>query len=180
MIEKEDMATTPRPITQDTIDTSFNTIQVPATQEATIPTANPFIDVDDLLALKVVSDPQISPDGSLIAYTVLQCDEETNTTSSAIWLIHSKDSKAQTPRQLTGTGSNKHLDFAPRWSPDGQSLAFLSDRNGSARQSPPQPALSRLRTVTAARFAKAAFCSRAARRGGHHNRTRGRMSRTRL
>ncbi len=133
MIEKEDMATTPRPITQDTIATSSNTIQVPATQEATIPTANPFIDVDDLLALKVVSDPQISPDGSLIVYTVLQCDEETNTTSNAIWLIHSKDSKAQTPRQLTGTGSNKHLDFAPRWSPDGQSLAFLSDRNGSAQ-----------------------------------------------
>src|SRR6266496_986429 len=133
MIEKEDMATTPRPIAQDTFATSSNTIQVPATQEATIPTANPFIDVDDLLALKVVSDPQISSDGSLIAYTVLQCDEETNTTSSAVWLIHSKDSKAQIPRQLSGTGSNKHHDFAPRWSPDGQSLAFLSDRNGSAQ-----------------------------------------------
>ena len=132
MIEKEDMATAPRPIAQDTITASSTTIQVPATQEATIPTANPFIGVDDLLALKVVSDPQISPDGSLIAYTV-QCNEETNTTSSTIWLIHSKDSKAQTPRQLTGTGSEKHHDFAPRWSPDGQFLAFLSDRNGTAQ-----------------------------------------------
>ena len=83
MIEKEDMATTPRPIAQDTITASSTTIQVPATQEATIPTANPFIGVDDLLALKVVSDPQISPDGSLIAYTV-QCNEETDTTSSSI------------------------------------------------------------------------------------------------
>ena len=72
MIEKEDMATTPRPITQDYYYHLITTIQVPATQEATIPAANPFIDVDDLLALKVVSDPQISPDGSLIAYTV-QC-----------------------------------------------------------------------------------------------------------
>ncbi len=133
MIEKEDMATTPRPIAQDTITTSSTTIQVPATQEATIPTANPFIGVDDLLALKVVSDPQISPDGSLIAYTVLQCHEEANTTSSAIWLIHSKDSKAQTPRQITGTASKKHHDFAPRWSPDGQFLAFLSDRNGTTQ-----------------------------------------------
>ncbi|HXL35876.1 MAG TPA: S9 family peptidase [Ktedonobacteraceae bacterium] len=132
MIENEDMATTPRPIAQNTIITSSTTIQVPAKQETPIPTANPFIKVDDLLALKVVSDPQISPDGSLIAFTV-QSNEETNTTSSSIWLIHSKDSKAQTPRQLTGTGTQKHHDFAPRWSPDGQFLAFLSDRNGTAQ-----------------------------------------------
>jgi dipeptidyl aminopeptidase/acylaminoacyl peptidase len=132
MIEKEDMATAPRPIAQDTISASSTTIQVPATQEATIPAANPFIGVDDVLALKVVSDPQISPDGSLITYTV-QGNEEANTTSSAIWLIHSKESKTQTPRQITGTGSKKHHDFAPRWSPDGQFLAFLSDRSGSAQ-----------------------------------------------
>jgi dipeptidyl aminopeptidase/acylaminoacyl peptidase len=132
MIENEDMATAPRPIAQDTIDTSSTTIQIPTTQETPIPTANPFINVDDLLVLKIVSDPQISPDGSLIAYTV-QCNEETNTTSSAIWLIHSHDSKAQTPRQLTGTGVQKHHDFAPRWSPDGQFLAFLSDRNGTVQ-----------------------------------------------
>ena len=132
MIDNEDMATTPRPIAQNTITTSSTTIQVPAKQETPIPTANPFIKVDDLLALKVVSDPQISPDGSLIAFTV-QSNEETNTTSSSIWLIHSKDSKAQTPRQLTGTGTQKHHDFAPRWSPDGQFLAFLSDRNGTAQ-----------------------------------------------
>ncbi len=133
MIEKEDMATTPRPITQDnTTIASSTTIQVPATQEANIPATNPFIDVDDLVALRVASDPQISSDGSLIAYTV-QSNEETNTSSSAIWLIHSQDSKVQTPRQLTGTGTQKHRDFAPRWSPDGQYLAFLSDRNGTAQ-----------------------------------------------
>ncbi len=131
MIENEDMATAPRPIAHDNTTSSPSTIQVPTVQTETAPPANPFISVDDLLALKVVSDPQISPDGSRIAYTVLQCNEEANTTSSAIWLIYSKDGKAQTPRQLTGTGIVKHHDFAPRWSPDGQFLAFLSDRNGS-------------------------------------------------
>jgi dipeptidyl aminopeptidase/acylaminoacyl peptidase len=132
MIENEDMATTPHPIAQDTITTSSTTIQVPATQEATVPTANPYISIDDLLALKIVSDPQISPEGSLIAYTV-QSNEETNTSSSSIWLIHSQDSKTHTPRPLTGTGTQKHHDFAPRWSPDGQFLAFLSDRNGTVQ-----------------------------------------------
>jgi dipeptidyl aminopeptidase/acylaminoacyl peptidase len=131
MIENEDMATTPRPIAHDTLTASPTTIQVPATQAATNPPANPFISVDDLLALKVAGDPQISPDGLLIAYTVLQCNEEANTTSSTIWLIHSEGGKAQTPRQMTATGIEKHHDFAPRWSPDGQFLAFLSDRNGS-------------------------------------------------
>jgi dipeptidyl aminopeptidase/acylaminoacyl peptidase len=131
MIENEDMATTPRPIAHDNTTSSPATIQVPTVQTETAPPANPFISVDDLLALKVASDPQISPDGSRIAYTVLQCNEEANTTSSVIWLIYSKDGKAQTPRQLTGAGIVKHHDFAPRWSPDGQFLAFLSDRNGS-------------------------------------------------
>ncbi|HEX9134003.1 MAG TPA: S9 family peptidase, partial [Ktedonobacteraceae bacterium] len=115
----------------DDVTPAPTTIQVPAAQATTVPPANPFVDVDDLLALQVASDPQISPDGSLIAFTVLQCHEKANTTSSAIWLVHSKDGKAHTPLQMTGAGLEKHRDFAPRWSPDGQFLAFLSDRNGS-------------------------------------------------
>src|SRR5260370_40555044 len=129
MIENEDMATSPRPIAHDNTTSSPATIQVPTVQTETAPPANPFISVDDLLALKVVSDPQISPDGSRIAYTVLQCNEEANTTSSTIWLIYSKNGKPQTPRQWTGAGIVKHHDFPPRCSPDGQFLAFLTNRN---------------------------------------------------
>lgn len=131
MIENEDMATAPRPITHDDVTPAPATIQVPAAQATIVPPANPFVDVDDLLALQVASDPQISPDGSLIAFTVLQCNEKANTTKSAIWLVHSEDGKAHTPWQLTSVGLEKNHDYAPRWSPDGQFLAFLSDRNGS-------------------------------------------------
>jgi dipeptidyl aminopeptidase/acylaminoacyl peptidase len=131
MIENEDMATAPRPIAHEDVTPAPVTIQVPAAQATTVPPANPFVDVDDLLALQVASDPQISPDGSLIAFTILHCNEKTNSTSSAIWLVSSKDGKTQTPRQMTGAGYKKHHDYAPRWSPDGQFLAFLSDRNGS-------------------------------------------------
>jgi dipeptidyl aminopeptidase/acylaminoacyl peptidase len=131
MIENEDMATAPRPIAHDDVTPTPVTIQVPSAQATTAPPANPFVDVDDLLALQIASDPQISPDGSLIAFTVLQCNENANTTSSAIWLVDSKDAKAHTPRRMTSVGLEKYHDFAPRWSPDGQFLAFLSDRNGS-------------------------------------------------
>src|SRR6266700_631880 len=104
MIENEDMATTPRPIAHDNVTPAPATIQVPAAQTATVPPANPFVDVDDLLALQMAGDPQISPDGSLIAFTVLQCNEKANTTSGAIWLVESKDAKAHTPRRMTSAG----------------------------------------------------------------------------
>ena len=133
MIENEDMATEPRPIANDTIASSPATIQVPAAQAAASPPANPFISIDDLLALQLASDPHISPDGSLIAFTIHQGNGETNTTTSAIWLVYSKGGKTQIPRQVTGLGTGNHHDFAPRWSPDGQFLAFLSDRSGSVQ-----------------------------------------------
>ncbi len=134
MIENDDMATVPRPISNDNVASSPATIQVAAVQAVTAPPANPFVSIDDLLALRLASDPQLSPDGSLIAFTVHQCDGETNTISSAIWVVNSEGGKAQIPRQMTGIGPGKrgkHLDCTPRWSPDGQFLAFLSDRSGS-------------------------------------------------
>ncbi len=131
MIENEDNASVPRPVTLDDVAASPATIQVPAVQTVTAAPANPYVTVDDLLALHIASDPQLSPDGSLIAFTVHQCNAETNTTSSATWLVESKAGKTQAPRQLTSAEPGKHHDIAPRWSPDGQFLAFLSDRSGS-------------------------------------------------
>lgn len=94
------------------------------------PAPNPPMSVLDLISLRIASDPQLSPDGSLIAYVVQQCHEKTNTTSSAIWLVNSSGGKTLTSRQLT---AGVHHDTAPRWSPDGKTLAFLSDRDGTAQ-----------------------------------------------
>ncbi|HLX55461.1 MAG TPA: S9 family peptidase [Ktedonobacteraceae bacterium] len=136
MIENDDMSTLPRPISGDTSNEAV-TIEVP---ELTTPTAtsapatnpNPYMSVDDVLALRIVGDPQLSPDGSSIAFTVQQSDAAKNATSSAIWLVSAKGGRSEIARQLTNLEYTVH-DQMPRWSPDGQTLAFLSDRSGATQ-----------------------------------------------
>ncbi|HYV39310.1 MAG TPA: S9 family peptidase [Gemmataceae bacterium] len=82
--------------------------------------------LDDLFKFKRVSDPQISPDGKWVVYTVGTVDDvATNKTSSTLWLA-STDGK--TRRQLTNTAKK---DRQARWSPDGKSILFVSTRGGS-------------------------------------------------
>jgi dipeptidyl aminopeptidase/acylaminoacyl peptidase len=94
-------------------------------------TPNPFVSIEDLVALQIASEPQVSPDGLQVAYVVLTSDVEANTTRSSIWLVPAltgASGKLQPPRQLTAEALNSVM---PRWSPDGRWLAFLSDRSGS-------------------------------------------------
>jgi len=80
------------------------------------------ITVEDFLSLPVVADPQLSPDGHWVAYTVTTASLKENRGTTRIWLA---DAASGESRQLTrGPGS----DWSPRWSPDGRSLAFLSSR----------------------------------------------------
>ncbi len=113
----------------DVLPLSAPTITVPTTVTPA-PQGLPYASVEDLLALHIVSDPQISPDGSLIAFTMLQSDGTTNTTSSAVWLVSSSSGKMNAPWQIT---SGEQHDTTPRWSPDGRTLAFLSDRTGTTQ-----------------------------------------------
>jgi len=96
--------------------------------QATVVPALPHMSIDDLLTLKIVSDPQISPDGTLIAFVLQHNNVEQNTTGSSIWLVSSAGGKNNPPRQLT---SGTYHDTTPRWSPNGQTIAFLSDRTGT-------------------------------------------------
>lgn len=82
--------------------------------------------IDDLFAFKRVSDPQISPDGSLVVYVVTTVDLAANKSTSNLWLA-ATDRKTP-PRQLTTTTKK---DRHPRWSPQGNRILFESSRSGS-------------------------------------------------
>lgn len=78
----------------------------------------------DLFGLTVAADPQISPDGTKIAYVRLTNDIMQDKAVSSIWLVDAV-SGAETPL-VTGAGTH----VSPRWSPDGARLAYISTQSG--------------------------------------------------
>jgi dipeptidyl aminopeptidase/acylaminoacyl peptidase len=79
---------------------------------------------DDLMAFGRVSDPQISPDGTSVVFSITRMDLAKNAGNSDIWQVALPSG---TPRQLT---RSEKRDNAARWSPDGKQLAFISSRDG--------------------------------------------------
>jgi dipeptidyl aminopeptidase/acylaminoacyl peptidase len=78
---------------------------------------------DLIVSLAYPEDPQLSPDGRLVAWVATPYGREGDHPEGAIWIAPSDG--AEPARRFTyGNGRDEH----PRWSPDGQSLAFLSDR----------------------------------------------------
>ncbi len=82
---------------------------------------------EDVMSLRVVSDPRISPDGKQVAFVVTQADMKTNFRNSDVWLVPADGGE---PQQLTRSPKR---DDQPRWSADSRRLAFISDRDGKAQ-----------------------------------------------
>jgi dipeptidyl aminopeptidase/acylaminoacyl peptidase len=87
---------------------------------------HPFT-IEDLLAMQRLADPQPSPDGKWIAYTVTTIDLGENKGRADLWLV---SSDGATRRRLT---THPDKDSSPRFSADGKVLYFLSGRGGSAQ-----------------------------------------------
>lgn len=85
----------------------------------------PF-DVQALLKIARLGEPQLSPDGKLLAFTVQSIDLDKNTRPRHLWIVPLDGSA---PKQLTTDGNNDR----PRWSPDSKQIAFISDRSGSSQ-----------------------------------------------
>jgi dipeptidyl aminopeptidase/acylaminoacyl peptidase len=83
---------------------------------------------EDMLAIKTVSDVQLSPDGGRVAWVLSEIDGEKDEYRTSIWVM---TTDGGVPVQFT---QGPRHDTAPRWSPDGSSLAFLSDRDGEGPQ----------------------------------------------
>ena len=93
------------------------TITSPANAQAKRPLRS-----GDLYHIKDVRDPQISPDGGWVAYTVSTIDSAKDKSDNDVWMT-SWD--GATTIRVT---SSPESESTPRWSPDGRYLAFLSGR----------------------------------------------------
>src|SRR3954469_6518368 len=84
-----------------------------------------LLTVDDLYNVREVRDPQRSPDGAWVAYTVTRAIRQTDKNDTDVWMVSWDGS-----RQVQVT-SSPEAESRPRWSPDNRYLAFLSSRQGA-------------------------------------------------
>jgi len=78
--------------------------------------------LSDLAQLRDVADPQLSPDGAWVAYTVTRSDTATDKRNADVWMARTDG--AQNLRVTTSPTS----EIKPRFSPDGKYLSFVSSR----------------------------------------------------
>jgi dipeptidyl aminopeptidase/acylaminoacyl peptidase len=82
--------------------------------------------IDDLVSLKSPGEVALSPDGTALAYVVTETNWEADRYEREIWLARVDEA----PFSFT---SAERSSFNPQWSPDGSSIAFLSDRTGKTQ-----------------------------------------------
>jgi dipeptidyl aminopeptidase/acylaminoacyl peptidase len=85
----------------------------------------------DLYQFRWIGDPQISSDGSKVAYTLVNVNAKHDGYDTAIWMV---PANGGVPHQLTAGPR----DGEPRWSPDGRYLAFTRSIDKDGKTQPPQ------------------------------------------
>jgi len=95
-----------------------------AAAPAPSPVAKRPLRATDIFRVRDVRDPQISPDGKWVAYTVTIADSARDKNDTDVWMA-SWDGKENL--RITST---KESESQPRWSPDGRYLSFVSSRDG--------------------------------------------------
>src|SRR5438067_5149783 len=91
---------------------------------ATLTAQQRAISDSDLFAFRWVASPQISPDGRQAAYVLVTVNAKHDGYETSLWLVNTDG--ASPPRRVTAGPR----DGAPRWSPDGSTLAFVRPTDG--------------------------------------------------
>jgi dipeptidyl aminopeptidase/acylaminoacyl peptidase len=98
----------------------FLVVGVSANEQSNIPGPS----FEEIISIRSVGGPVISPDGRSIAFGVRTTDWKNNRYDSEIWLARDGEEPFQLTRTKDGSSSS------PQWSPDGKWIAFLADRGG--------------------------------------------------
>ena len=108
-----------------------------ASAQTSTPPIRRSITDKDIFDFVWVANPQVSPDGSHVAFTRVTVDEKRTGYETSIWIVST--SGGEDPVRLT---NGKH-DAQPRWSPDGKRMAFVrgGDKDETGKPKPAQIAL---------------------------------------
>jgi dipeptidyl aminopeptidase/acylaminoacyl peptidase len=90
----------------------------------------PRFDAVQMMKLKRLADPQLSPDGKWVAYQATDVNLDAGTRNTDIWIVPAAEPAPGAPRRLT---DHPAADTRPRWSPDGRRIAFVSARDGGSQ-----------------------------------------------
>jgi dipeptidyl aminopeptidase/acylaminoacyl peptidase len=85
----------------------------------------------DLFSFNWITDPQVAPDGSRIAFVKVTVNDRKDGYNTSIWIVSTADGAT---KQLT----SGIRDSTPRWSPDGKYICFVRSPERDGRPEPPQ------------------------------------------
>src|SRR5450755_1587645 len=88
---------------------------------------------EDMMKLKRVGDPQVSPDGRWVIFSVVEVDLEANTKTPHIWIVPLSSGAADASSARERILIPDQDGDRPRWAPDGNRFAFLSTKEGGSQ-----------------------------------------------
>ncbi|MGA8431103.1 MAG: S9 family peptidase [Candidatus Sulfotelmatobacter sp.] len=81
---------------------------------------------EDMMKLKRVGEPEVSPDGKWVIFSVVEVDLAANTKTPHVWIVPTAGGQE---REIIG---DQDAD-RPRWAPDGKRFAFISTKEGGSQ-----------------------------------------------